>query len=474
MELPLKDLSEREQQRLAIAVLSHSDTECRQIAQFLDIHEDTVERWQAKNEGDFRIWDLPRAGRERTYGVDIEDRFIAFFCQTKPFGDAGNWSLRWAENYLKTNKTALNELMGLSSPESEEDKQAVRCPSTATMHRMLNRHDLKPHKNRYFLQITDPDFFEKMERLIELYKNPPEYLFCFDECPGIQILKRLVPDMYPGDEGGQLRWINEFEYIRNGTTDLFAFLNVNSGTVKASFQADHKKETFIEEFKKHAGEYPPNATLNYIMDNLSSHVSYAFCQLVAELSNKECPPQEELKSKDQRRQWLQQKDKRIIINFTPFHGSWLNMAEIVFRLVSEKVLKGSFSSPDELHQAVERYFEQWNENWAHPFSWKYDGRDLHEKVVQRFTSILSHSAEKMTLQYLTKSSKLMLNMIDNYWDEVPLGTWQKLLTVIREKELVLKGVISESEQPIVQKNAQEALERFMVKANALSLELTAA
>ena len=469
MKMPLKDLSKREQQRLAITVLSHSDAEKRQIAQFLDVHEDSVDRWQARNEDDFNIWDLPRSGKERTYGVDVEDRFIAFFCQSKPFGDAGNWSFRWAEKYFQTNETALIELLGLNQAVIEKGKLEVKCPSTATMHRMLSRHGLKPHKNRYFLQITDPDFFEKMERLIELYKNPPEYLFCFDECPGIQILKRLVPDMQPGDEGGLLKWINEFEYIRNGTTDLFAFLNVKSGTVKASFHKDHKKATFIEEFKKHAAEYPQNATLNYIMDNLSSHVSYEFCQLVAELSNIECPAQEKLKNKDQRRQWLQNKDKRIIIDFTPFHGSWLNMAEIVFRLVSEKVLKGSFSTPDEMHRAVQEYFKQWNESWAHSFTWKYDGSGLHEKVVQRFTSILSHSADKMTLQYLTKSSKLMLNMIENYWDDVSIKTWKKLLITIKEKELILKEVIQESKQPIVQENAQKALDLFLLKANALSL-----
>ena len=385
--------------------------------------------------------------------MDVEDRFIAFYCQTKPLGDAGRWSLRWAESRLREDNTAVGA-----------------SPSRSTMQRMLNRHDLKPHKTRYFLQITDPEFFAKMERLIALYQNPPTYLFCFDECPGIQILKRLVPDMYPGDEGGMLKWVNEFEYIRNGTTDLFAFLDVNTGTVRTSFHADHKKETFIDEFRTHAGHYPQEATLNYIMDNLASHCCYDFCQVVAELSDVTCPPVSELKTVDQRRQWLQSDNTRIIITFTPFHGSWLNMAEIVFRLVGEKVLKDSYSTPDELHNAVEKYVKEWNENWAHPFNWRYDGKGLHEKVVQRFTSILSNSASKITLNYLSKSSQLMVNMIDSHWAKVSLETWVQLFSVINEQEDLLRKAIKASPQPIVKKKAEYALDQLLNKVNVINLK----
>jgi len=300
-----------------------------------------------------------------------------------------------------------------------------------------------------------------------LYKNPPEYLFCFDECPGIQILKRLTPDLYPGDEGGMLKWVNEFEYIRNGTTDLFAFLDVNTGAVKANFHADHKKGTFLEEFRKHVERYPEKARLNYIMDNLASHTCYEFCQAVAELSSIECPPEEELATVQLRRKWLQKDNKRIIINFTPFHGSWLNMAEIVFRLVGEKVFKDSYGSPDELHKVTEKYFKEWNENWAHPFTWKYDGKGLHQKVVQRFTSILNHSAAEITLQYLTKSSLLMINMIEDHWQEVSVDTWEKLFDIISQINTQLREAIAASTQPIVSKKAKVALDLFLQKISEI-------
>ena len=454
MQLSLNELSVREQQRLAITSLSHWGIDRQQIAIYLDIHEDTVKRWQGKNEDDMTIRDLQHPGRKRTYGVEIEDRFIAFYCQTKPLGDAGRWSLRWAESHLR-----------------EANKAVGASPSRSTMHRMLNRHDLKPHKTRYFLQITDPDFFAKMKRLNELYQNPPTYLFCFDECPGIQVLKRLVPDIHPGAEGGMLKWVNEFEYIRNGTTDLFAFLDVNTGTVQARFHADHKKETFIEEFRKHAGHYPQEATLNYIMDNLASHCCYEFCQVVAELSGVRCPSAAELKTVIQRRQWLQSDNTRIIITFTPFHGSWLNMVEIVFRLVGEKVFKESFHTPDELHKAVETYFKEWNENWAHPFNWRYDGKGLHEKVVQRFTSILSYSASGITLQYVTKSSQLMINMIEKHWAKVTLETWEKLFRMIKKQEELLRKMIEASPQPVVKKKAEDALDQLLNKVNLFNPEL---
>ena len=453
MQLSMEGLSVRERQRLAIAVLDHSGISRKEIANHLDVHEDTVGRWQKKNESDFNIWDLERSGRGRTYDVDVEDRFIAFYCQTTPFDNAGRWSLRWAEDHLKKNESLIEA-----------------SPSRSTLHRMLERHDLKPHKVRYFLQITDPDFFPKMEHLIDLYKNPPEHLFCFDECPGIQILKRLTPDMHPGDEGGMLKWINEFEYIRNGTTDLFAFLDVNAGTIKTAFHANHQKETFIAEFKKHVDGYPKKASLNYVMDNLASHYSYEFCQLVAELSCAPCPSPDELKTPDQRRQWLQSDDKRIVIHFTPFHGSWLNMGEIVFRLISEKVLTGSYGSPDELHDAVEQFVKEWNEGWAHPFVWRYDGKGLHEKVVQRFTSILMHSANEVTLQYLTKSSKLMVNMMEQYWGDVPRETWKRLFDAVSEQENILRGLIENDLQPIVKKKAAIALDHFLNKINAVLLK----
>ena len=92
--------------------------------------------------------------------------------------------------------------------------------SHSTIGRILKMHALRPHLRKYFLTITDPEFFPKMEHIIELYLNSPEYLFCFDECTGIQAIQRLAPD-FPVSAGSIFS--REFQYKRNGTTDLTRF-----------------------------------------------------------------------------------------------------------------------------------------------------------------------------------------------------------------------------------------------------------
>lgn len=91
------------------------------------------------------------------------------------------------------------------------------------------------------------------------------------------------------------------------------------------------------------------------MDNLSTHRGYPFCQLVAELSAVECPPQKKLNTPDKRAQWLAREDKRIVIHYTPYHGSWLNWIEFWFGILGRKVLGESFVSPDALKAAIEAF-----------------------------------------------------------------------------------------------------------------------
>jgi transposase len=390
------------------------------------------------------IWDMPRSGRPRLYDKDTEDHLIAFYCQTTPLPENGRWTLRWAESELAIHP----ELLGVTL-------------SRSTIQRILLRHELRPHRTRYFLQITDPNFFPKMERLIALYRNPPKNLFCFDECPGIQILQRIVPNLRPTDEDAIKVWWQEFEYIRNGTTDLFCFLEVQTGLMAATCQPNHTTEVFVNQFRKHAANQPSDERLDYIMDNLSSHCSYKFCELIAELSGIVCPNEKELRGCDERREWLQQESKRIVIHFTPFHGSWLNMAEICFRIIGEKCLKESYSSPEEIQDAIYAYVEEWNQNWAHPFNWKYDGSGLHQKALQRFTAALSHSASKMTLQYLTKSCGLMVNLLKDYTADIEDKYWQQLFTVLSENECQLRERIQHSSQPRVSQKAIVALEDLL-------------
>jgi transposase len=163
------------------------------------------------------VADLERSGRPCLYSEELRLRLIGFYCQTQPLPNSGRWTIRWAATYLEQHPEIINAR-----------------PSKSSIQRILKENNLKPHQSRYFLHITDPNFFPKMNHLIALYLNPPQNLFFFDECPGIQILKRLTPDIRT-DETARL--LEEFEYIRNGTMNVLAFFNYADGKVYAECKA---------------------------------------------------------------------------------------------------------------------------------------------------------------------------------------------------------------------------------------------
>ena len=443
MNIVLENLSVRERKRFYAIALQKCDIEPRMSATFAEVSPDTVKNWQMRQVGDLDISDAARCGRPRMYTKDSEDRIIAFYCQTTPLPGNGRWSLRWAEQEL-----------------SRQPELVQGIPSRSTIQRVLERHHLRPHLNRYFLQTTDPDFFPKLERLIALYRSPPKNLFCFDESPGIQVLQRMSPEIRPSQAHGVKEQWREFEYIRNGTTDLFCFFDVATGRMAVGCHPDHKKETFLQEFRNHADCQAEDEQLDYIMDNLDSHCCYEFCELVAELSRIDCPPRTQLNTREKRREWLQRYDKRVVIHFTPFHGSWLNMAEICFNIIGEKCFKNSYDSPYEMISAIHATVEKWNTYWAHPFNWEYDGVGLHSKAVERFSAMLKYSLPQMSLQHLTKSCNLMCNLLSQYSNEVQRERWEELFTIFLEKHTELKEKIERSERPIVKRRAREAVERF--------------
>lgn len=436
----------RQSQRYQIIQLNGNGVEKKVIAWFTNSSISSVNRWVKRTQNEMDLNDKPRTGRPPIYDEALRNRLVAFYCQTKPLIEAGRWTLRWLEKYLETN----SEIVGARLRRS-------------TIWRILNSHNLKPHRRKYFLQITDPDFFPKMEHLLEVYKNTKKNLFCFDECTGLQVLLRIAPDVYPEKSGKEKRvWLEEFEYIRNGTIDLLAFLEVHTGKVYVECKPDHTKETFLSVFEQHLAILPQDERIDYIMDNLSSHYSYEFCKLVAKFSKITCPDERELESGEQRRKWLQSEEKRIVIHFTPFHGSWLNMVEIWFGILGAKCLKESYATPDELIQAIYSFAEIWDTKFAHAFKPKYHGVGLHEKVVKRFIKFLYSSSEKLHIKFLTKQLLLMSNMIEQYWDKVPINLWQQLFAHLFEKKQQLRNCIDKNEMPMRKKKAHEALEKLFV------------
>lgn len=422
--------------RQAIVALADARVGVNAISAMVGYSVCTVRRWirWAKHSGE--LHDQAPSGRPAIYPLELQMRIVAFYCQTKPLPGAGRWTLRWAERRLRSDST----LVGAS-------------PSKSTVHRILQSNRLKPHQSRYFLHMTDPDFFPKMEHLVELYRNPPTNLFFFDECPGIQVLKRLTPDWQT--EATRKR-LEEFEYIRHGTLDVLAFFHHADGKVHLECRADHKTDTFLAAFRCHANRLARNEPLHYVMDNLSSHRGYRFCQLVAELSAVECPPEPQLRTLDKRAEWLAREDKRIVIHFTPYHGSWLNWIEFWFGIMGRKVLGESYPSPDELKAALEAFALDWNTLLAHPFKWSYDGKGLHEKAVKRFTKMLHLSAAQMELRILTKQMKLLTNLLRDYVSEVPKEAWDQFSEALHSQSDTIAALIQSEEGPQRKHNAQQA------------------
>lgn len=428
--------------RRAIVVLAKSEVTLTAITALIGTSKSSVFRWgnRCTQANDYK--DLPRSGRPPSYTEDIKLKVIAFYCQKRPLPGCGRWSLRWASQHLAANPDCIGK----------------DNPSKSTIQRFLAKNKLKPHRSLYFLHITDPDFFPKMEHLVALFKNPPGKLFFFDECPGIQILRRLTPDMQTEETK---RRIEEFEYIRNGTMDVFSFLNYANGKIYAECRCDHKTDTFLEVFKNHVKEQASSEQMHYVMDNLSSHRSYSFCQTVAELSVVQCPPEQELDTISKRMHWLQMTNKRIIIHFTPYHGSWLNLVEIWFGIMGSKVLGESYHSAENLKASFDSFVLEWNCILAHPFRWSYDGSGLHQLAVVRFTKILKNIVQ-MDIRILTKMLMLMTNLLKVYMKEVAEHVWSNFTEAIFAQYATINDMIQKEEGPKRKEKAQNALTSMMM------------
>jgi len=408
--------------KAAAALATYGVTLCT-AATFVGCSISTVSRSIKRINEIGNVSDYERSGRPALYSEALRLELIGFYCQTQPLPNSGRWTIRWAATHLEQHPEIINAR-----------------PSKSTIQRILKENNLKPHQSRYFLHITDPDFFPKMNHLIDLYLNPPHNLFFFDECPGIQILKRLTPDIRTDETA---KTLEEFEYIRNGTMNVLAFFNYADGKVYADCKADHKTDTFLEMFKKHVfhslsgGSETETEKLHYVMDNLSTHRGYPFCEAVAELSGITCPPQTELDSLAKRVKWLSSPDKKI------------------------KVLNGSYGSAEELKEGFDAFLEEWNVLLAHPFRWSYDGKGLQQKAVKRFTVMLEQSAHKLEVTTLTKQLRLMTNLFCHYFNEVSEEHWGSLFSALQHSKEILESNIENEDGPKKKKNARISLDALL-------------
>lgn len=428
----------RIQQRAQIAVLNQVGVTKQMIAWFVNRDISTVNRWINRFYEAKELNDQKRSGRPLRIMEDVQLKTIAFYCQTTPLPGLSRLSLRDAEKYLEQHQ----EILGCSI-------------SYSTIRQFLKSHSLRPHLTKYFLNITDPHFFPKMQHLINVYLNPPEHLFCFDECPGIQALMPFYPNL-PTDK--YKPHYTDSSYTRNGTIDLLAFLRVKTGNVFGHCYDNHNRHSLISVFIQHVRMQPSDVQLHYIMDNLSTHFHNDFCKVVAELSNVKYSP---LEKGIQRREWLQKDDKRIVIHFTPFHGSWLNMIEIWFGILNQKCIKhGFFYDVEILTNIILDFIDTWNKYFAHPFTWKYKGEGLQEKAISRFNKLLLIETTQMDISFLNKQLLLMANIAKDYHKILKTKQWLQLRELLMLKEDYLQNVIIKSPKERKKKTTWENLDNL--------------
>ena len=225
-----------------------------------------------------------------------------------------------------------------------------------TVQRIWTAYRLQPHRLENFKFSTDPRFEEKLRDVVGLYLNPPEHalVFSVDEKTQIQALDRTqaILPLRPGLPERQTH-----DYRRNGTTDLFAALNVLEGEVIAECHKRHRAKEFLTFLRNLDRATPAELGLHLILDNLATHKTR------------------------QVRRWLV-RHPRFRFHFIPTGSSWLNQVERwLNELTQKRIRRGTFRSERALIQAIMAYVENYNE-FSGPFQWTATADEILGKLVR--------------------------------------------------------------------------------------------
>lgn len=284
------------------------------------------------------LWDEPRPGAPRQIGDEKVQQVIELTLQTKPRA-ATHWSTRLMAQKLGLSQSAVS--------------------------RIWRAFGLKPHRKETFQISTDPFFIEKVRDIVGLYLSPPTnaLVLCVDEKSQIQALNRTQP-ILPMRPGQVERYTPEYQ--RNGTTSLFAALDVATGNVIGRCFRRHRTDEF-KRFLDHVdAQVPAELDVHLILDNYATHKT----ALV--------------------RQWLQ-RHPRYHLHFTPTHSSWINQVERWFALLSQRQIKrGSHHSVRDLELAIEQFVAAHNQN-PKPFAWT-------KSADQILDSLRRYATETVKLQ----------------------------------------------------------------------------
>ena len=321
---------QREALRARIVLRAGDGASHAAIAQELGCSVPTVLLWRRrfKERGLAGLADAPHPGRPPTYDARFREELIATTL-TAP-EDATHWSTR-----------RLAKEVGASP---------------TTVRRIWRTERLKPHRTETFKFSRDPELVPKVIDIVGLYLHPPEgaIVLCVDEKTQIQALSRTQP-MLPLRPGQVAR--HTHDYQRNGTVDLYAALEVATGTVTGRMTQRHRAKEFLDFCRVLVHRYP-TGELHVVLDNSSTHKTPAVGR------------------------WLR-RHRRVHFHFTPTSASWMNQVETWFGILSRQAIaRGSFEEVRALVAAIEGFIRRWTDG-ATPFVWVKTADEILAKAVRK-------------------------------------------------------------------------------------------
>jgi transposase len=324
-------------QRARIVLLAAEGVSHTEIAARVGVSRPTVIGWRQRYEqgGVVGLFDQARSGRPRT----VDHRKIVAATLKPPPNKLGvtHWSSRLLAKHLKI--------------------------GDATVARAWREYGVAPWRCETFKFSTDPELVAKVADVVGLYLAPPEnaIVLCCDEKSQIQALDRTAP-MLPMQPGLPER--RTHDYLRHGTTTLFAALEVATGKITATCQLRHRHQEFLRFLKQVARAYPAGE-LHLVMDNYAAHKRVEI------------------------RDWLTA-NPRVHVHFTPTSASWMNLVEVWFGIIERQAIhRGSFRGVRELTSKIRAFIDGWNDR-AHPFVWTKTADQILTKANRQATSDADH------------------------------------------------------------------------------------
>lgn len=279
-----------------------------------------------------------------------EQRIPGLYDELRPGGPRSVEDEQIATLIRKTLKTQPKGATHWSCRSIAEETQL----SKSTVHRIWKAFGLQPHRQKHFKLSTDPFFVEKVRDIVGLYLNPPDkaMVLCVDEKSQIQALDRTQPLLPLGL--GYVEGVTH-DYIRHGTTTLFAALDIASGEVLTQCKRRHRHQEFLQFLRHIDSSVPEDLEVHLVVDNYATHKHAKV------------------------RRWLAARS-RYQVHYTPTYASWLNLVETWFSIITQRAIRrGTFRNVADLKANIERFVENYNSQ-SRPFAWTATADSILQKV----------------------------------------------------------------------------------------------